>query len=282
MTRIVACLQTPVRADMASALAVALEQAREAVARGARLLALPEYCGGLVSEGGMVAPPAAPEEAHPVLAGLRDFAAGAGVWLAVGSIAVADGAGRTLNRGYVIDAQGGIVSRYDKIHLFDIQLSPEETYRESGRITGGAQAVVVDTPFGRIGQTICYDLRFPQLHRALAQAGAEIILSAAAFLRKTGEAHWHVLSRARAIENGVYVLAPCAVGPVPGGGESYGHSLIVDPWGRVVADGGAAPGIVTAGIARSAGAEARARIPSLGHDRPFEVRVVPETATVPA
>lgn len=280
MTSAVACLQTPVRADMASALSVALDQAREAVARGARLLALPEYCGGLVSEGGMVAPPAAPEAEHPVLERLRDFAAGAGVWLAIGSIAVSDGAGKTLNRGYVIDAGGGIVSSYDKIHLFDIQLSLTEVYRESGRITGGAEAVVVDTPFGRLGQTICYDLRFPQLHRALAQAGAEIIVSAAAFLRKTGEAHWHVLNRARAIENGAFVLAPCAIGPVPGGGESYGHSLIVDPWGRVLADGGAAPGIVTVRIDRAAVAEARARIPSLGHDRPFDVRVVP--AAVPA
>lgn len=280
MIHTVACLQTPSAADMPTALGLALDQAREAVARGAKLLALPEYCGGLVSEGGMVAPPAAPEEAHPVLAGLRDFAAGAGVWLVIGSIAVSDGRGKTLNRGYVIDAAGGIVSRYDKIHLFDIQLSPAEVYRESSRISGGAHAVVTATPFGRIGQTICYDLRFPQLHRALAQAGAEILVSAAAFLRKTGEAHWHVLNRARAIENGAFVLAPCAVGPVPGGGESYGHSLIVDPWGRVLADGGEAPGVVTAEIDVAQVAATRARIPSLTHDRPFEVRQA--GASVPA
>jgi deaminated glutathione amidase len=264
-----ACLQTRPLPDFDAALAEALRLAEAAVDGGAALLALPEYCGGLRTEGPALAPPAAEEAAHPVLAGLREFAAARRVWLLVGSVAVTGPGGRILNRGFVLDDSGAIRSRYDKIHLFDVRLSASEVYEESARVAGGIQAVLAETPFGLIGHSICYDLRFPGLYRALAQAGAEILVVPAAFTRRTGEAHWHVLNRARAIENGAFVVAPCAVGPVAGGGESYGHSLVIDPWGAVLADGGDAPGVVLADGDLDAVAEARRRIPSLEHDRAF-------------
>ena len=150
-----------------------------------------------------------------------------------------------------------------------MDLSPTQQYRESAVVAPGEHAVVVDTPWGRLGMTICYDLRFPQLYRTLAQAGAEILTVPAAFTKVTGEAHWHVLNRARAIENGAVVVAPCAVGPVPGGGAAYGHSLVVSPWGEVLADGGDGVGYVVTTVDLDSVATARGRIPSLGHDRPF-------------
>lgn len=255
--------------DFASALDEALPLAETAIQAGADFLFLPEYCGGLKSEGSVLVPPSAPEEKHPVLAAFRDFAAEKQVWIMVGSIAV-DGADRKIvNRGFVIDDSGSIRSRYDKIHLFDVQISETEVCRESASVGAGAAASLVETPFGLVGHTICYDLRFPQLYRDLSQAGAEIICVPAAFTKRTGEAHWHVLNRARAIENGVYVVSPCAIGEIEGGGASYGHSLVVDPWGEVVADGGDLPGVVQASLDLDKVAATRARIPSLTHDRPF-------------
>ncbi len=265
----IACLQTPPRPDFGSALGEALALADVAVGVGAELITLPEYCGGLKTEGPMLVPPSAPEDEHPVLLGLRNFAKARSVWMIVGSVAVPGPGDKIRNRGFVIDDAGRIRSRYDKIHLFDIQLSETEVYRESALVSGGTQAVLIDAPFARIGHTICYDLRFPDLYRDLAQAGAEILAVPAAFTKKTGEAHWHVLNRARAIENGAFVVAPCAIGPVDGGGESYGHSLIVNPWGEIIADGGTLPGVVHATIELDQVAVARAKIPSLAHDRPF-------------
>lgn len=265
----IACLQTRPLPDFQSALAEALTLARQAVGAGARFLSLPEYCGGLRTEGAMFAPPAAPEDDHPVLNGLRDFAAEEGVWIQIGSVAVPGADGKIRNRGFFIDDAGEIISRYDKIHLFDIQLSETEVYRESAIVESGAGASLVDTPFGRFGHTICYDLRFPALYRSLAQAGAEILTAPAAFTQKTGEAHWHILNRARAIENGAFVVSACATGPVVGGGAAYGHSLIINPWGEVLADGGEGPGIAAAVIDLDEVAAARGKIPSLTHDRPF-------------
>lgn len=257
--------------DFTSALGEATPLAEAAVSAGADFLFLPEYCGGLASEGTALAPPSAPEETHPVLATFQEFAATRRVWTMLGSIAISGPEDKIINRGYVIDDQGEIRSRYDKIHLFDVQISQTETYRESARVVAGDQAVVVDTPFGRIGHTICYDLRFPDLFRTLAKAGAEIICVPAAFVQKTGEAHWHVLNRARAVENGVFIISPCAIGAVPGGGACYGHSLVVDPWGEVIADGGDIPGLVLTSIDLDKVGATRARIPSLSHDRPFTV-----------
>ena len=265
----IGCVQSRPLATFDEAIEEARRIAGDAVAAGAELVCLPEYCGGLKSEGGLLVPPAAPEAMHPVLDALRGFARENRVWTLIGSIAV-DGPGdRLINRGYVIDDRGDIRARYDKIFLFDVDLSPTQQYRESAVVAPGGQAVVADTPWGRLGMTICYDLRFPQLYRALAQAGAEILAVPAAFTKVTGEAHWHVLNRARAIENGAVVVAPCAVGAVPGGGAAYGHSLVVSPWGEVLADGGDGVGYVVTTVDVESVATARGRIPSLRHDRLF-------------
>lgn len=265
----IACLQTRLMPDFGSALEEAASLVAAAAQAGATMLFLPEFCGGLRTDGAALAPPSASEDTHPVLAGLRSLAAEHRVWINVGSIALDAPGAKFINRGYMLDDHGAIRGRYDKIHLFDIALSPAETYRESATIVPGDRAVVHDTDVARVGHTICYDLRFPALYRRLAQAGAEIICCPAAFTRRTGEAHWHVLNRARAIENTCFMVSPCAVGPVPGGGESFGHSLIVDPWGEVLADGGALPGVVHARIDLDLVHETAARIPSLRHDRPF-------------
>ena len=187
----------------------------------------------------------------------------------VGSVAVTGVDKKIKNRSFVIDDKGIICGKYDKIHLFDVELSDSEMYQESALVSGGFQAVVTKTPFGLIGHSICYDLRFPGLYRDLAKAGAEIIMVPAAFTKTTGEAHWHVLNRARAIENGAFVVAPCAVGLIDGGGECFGHSLIVDPWGKVLADGGHERGVVQNTIDLDQVSIVRKKIPSLKHDQPF-------------
>lgn len=269
MPETIAALQTSPQPTMQAALDETLELAQEAVAAGATLLGTPEYCGGLVSEGAALIPPHADETSHAYLLGIKRFAAEHKVWFMVGSVAITGPSERIYNRGFMIDNLGQIRSRYTKIHLFDIQLSDTAVYRESARVEPGAEAVLVNTPAGALAHTICYDLRFPHLYRDLAQAGAQILAVPAAFTRKTGEVHWHVLNRARAIENGAYVFAPCAIGNVPGGGEAYGHSLIVDPWGEVLADGGEQTGVVMAEIDPAQVSQARERIPSLTHDREF-------------
>ncbi len=267
----IACLQTRPRPDMASALEEALPLADQAAAGGAQMLFLPEYCGGLTTDGPAVRPPAAPEDSHVFLEGMRSFARERKVWINLGSIAVDGPDGKVINRGIMLDDKGQIRGRYDKINMFDIQLSETEVYRESAFVAPGNQAVIHDTPFARIGHVICYDLRFPDLFRSLAQHGADILICPAAFTRKTGEAHWHVLNRARAIETTRFVVSACAIGDVPGGGESYGHSLIISPWGDVLADGGDQPGIVTARIDLNDVDRTAARIPSLQSDRPFSL-----------
>lgn len=265
----IACLQTRPMPDFSSAAKEALGLAEQAVSKGAQLLCLPEYCGGLKTEGSAFAPPAEPEEVHPFLNDICAFAKQSKVWFLVGSVAVPGPDGKVVNRGFLIDDTGAVQGRYDKIHMFDIQLSETEIYRESAQVDAGDAACLHDTPWATIGHTICYDLRFPHLYRNLAQAGAEILAVPAAFTKKTGEAHWHVLNRARAIENGCFVVSACAIGPVQGGGTSYGHSLIIDPWGEVLADGGDQPGIAIAEIDLDAVAAARSKIPSLGHDRSY-------------
>ena len=266
----VALLQTRPRATMAEAAREAAPLAREAASDGATFLLLPEYCGGLATDGGRLVPPSAPEPAHEALRAFRDLAADLSVHLLVGSVAVDGPMGRIRNRGHLVRPDGALCAPYDKIHLFDVDLSEAETFRESDVVESGARAVIHEVGVARVGHTICYDLRFPALYRALAQGGAEVLTCPAAFTRTTGEAHWHVLNRARAIECGAWMLSPCAAGPIPGGGESYGHSLIVNPWGEVVADGGDRPGIVRSRIDLAEVSEARRRIPSLSHDRAFD------------
>ena len=265
----IACLQTCPRADFKTALDEAITLAEEAVTAGADFLTLPEYCGGLKTEGSAFAPPSATEENHPVLEGLRNFAKNKKKYILIGSIAISGPADKILNRSFIIDDCGNIISRYDKIHLFDIKLSEQESYLESATVQGGLKAVICQTPFGCLGQTICYDLRFPHLYRNLSQSGAEILFVPAVFTKKTGAAHWHVLNRARAIENGAFVVAPCAVGNVEGGGGGYGHSLIINPWGEILADAGADSGFINVNIDLEEVSSARTRIPSLSHDKDF-------------
>ena len=273
----IACLQVAPKPDFEPALGEALEWAEMAVSVGSKLIALPEYCGGLKTSGGAFVPPSAFEHEHPVLQGLLEYANNKKVWIVIGSIAIKAPDGKIFNRGYVIDDAGGICSRYDKIHLFDIELSAQQSYQESKLIAAGSKAAIINTPFAVLGHSICYDLRFPNLYRDLAQAGAEILMIPAAFTKRTGQAHWHVLNRARAIENGAFVIAPCAVGKVEGGGESYGHSLIISPWGEVLADGGNEPGIILATIDLDQVAATRQKIPSVTKDEHYSIDVHPQT-----
>jgi predicted amidohydrolase len=216
------------------------------------------------------------EEDDPNLAALRQTCTKYGIWLSIGSFGVKtdDPDGRFANRQFLISPQGDVIARYDKIHMFDVEVTPEETFRESDGYRPGDQAVVAKTPFATLGLTICYDLRFPHLHRALAKAGAEILIAPAAFSPVTGAAHWHALLQARAIETGCYVLAAAQTGvhKTSRGAQrkTYGHTLVVAPWGEILVDAGAAPGITYVDLDMEKVAEARRRVPSLTHDRKFD------------
>lgn len=216
------------------------------------------------------------EAEDPNLAALCQTAAQLGIWLSIGSFGVKtdDSDGRFANRQFLISPQGDVIERYDKIHMFDVEVTPEETFRESDGYRPGDRAVVTKTPFATLGLTICYDLRFPHLHRALAKAGAEILIAPAAFSPVTGAAHWHALLQARAIETGCYVLAAAQTGThkTSRGAQrkTYGHTLVVAPWGEILADAGAAPGITYVDLDMEKVAEARRRIPALTHDRKFD------------
>jgi predicted amidohydrolase len=264
-----ACLQFTAVAAAGPNLEKSLRMTREAAARGAELVCLPEYFSGIATEGARFVPTAFTEARHPILPAFREAARELGLWILLGSLAVTRPDGRVANRSYLIDPSGRIAAKYDKIHLFDVDLGVGKSYRESEDISPGSVATVAETPWGGLGLSVCYDLRFPQLYRALAKAGATMLAVPAAFTRLTGRAHWHVLNRARAIENGAYVIAPCQNGTLEGGGECFGHSLIVDPWGEVLAEGGESEGVIVAEIDLAKSAEARRRIPSLQHDRLF-------------
>jgi predicted amidohydrolase len=214
-----------------------------------------------------------PEEQDPSLAAFRETARSHRLWVHVGSLAlrVTSDSDKAVNRSLLIDPHGEIVARYDKIHMFDVDLAGGESYRESRSYRPGEIAINADLPWGRLGLTVCYDLRFPALFRALAESGASFLAIPSAFTRQTGEAHWHVLMRARAIENTCYVLAAAQGGKHENGRETFGHSLVVDPWGRIIAEGGTEPGVVMAEIAPADIVAARNRIPSLQHGRRFEV-----------
>jgi len=211
------------------------------------------------------------EEMDASLATLREVARELGIYVHVGSLAIKVSHDRAANRSFLIDPKGDIAARYDKIHMFDVDLAGGESYRESRNYRPGELAVLADLPWGRIGLTVCYDLRFPALYRALAEGGATMLAIPSAFTNQTGEAHWHVLIRARAIENGCFVFAAAQGGRHENGRDTYGHSLIVDPWGRILAEGGTEPAIVMAEIDLTEVAKARARIPSLQHGRRFEI-----------
>ena len=268
-----------------------LTQARalidRAVAGGAGFVLTPEVTNCLSGSRALQARVLRPEAQDPTLAGLRETAATHGIWLLIGSLALrtGDADGRFANRSFLIDPAGGIAARYDKIHMFDVDVSPTETYRESAAFRPGDRAVLAATPFAAIGMTVCYDIRFGALYRALAQAGAEVLTVPAAFSPVTGAAHWEALLRARAIECGAWVLAPAQTGTHPAtdgrARTTHGHSLVVAPWGEVVADAGTDPGVIWADIDRAAVADARRRVPALTHDRPFAAPVPAPPAPVP-
>jgi deaminated glutathione amidase len=211
------------------------------------------------------------EENDPTLARLRDMARKLSIYIHIGSLAIKASPDKAANRSFLIDRRGDVIARYDKIHMFDVDLAGGESYRESNNFRAGELAVVADLPWGRLGLTVCYDLRFPALYRALAEAGASFLAIPAAFTRQTGEAHWHVLQRARAIENGCFVFAAAQGGRHQNGRETFGHSLVIDPWGRILAEGGTEPGVLIAEIDPAAVAAARGKVPSLLHGRRFEL-----------
>jgi deaminated glutathione amidase len=211
------------------------------------------------------------EEQDAALTTFRELARSLGIFVHVGSLAIKVLPDKAANRSFLINRHGEIVARYDKIHMFDVDLASGESYRESRNYRAGELAVLTDLPWGRLGLTICYDLRFPALYRALAEAGASFLSIPSAFTKQTGEAHWHVLLRARAIENGCFVFAAAQGGTHENGRETFGHSLVIDPWGRVLAEGGLEPAVVLANIDLAEVSAARARIPSLQHGRRFEI-----------
>ena len=277
----VACVQSSASPDMDASVAQCVALTREARAAGAELICLPEYLASLELIDDLLISHPVPEGEHRALGTFQELARELGAWLLLGSLAIRELDGKVANRSFLLDASGRIVARYDKIHLFDVDLGGGESYRESATIQPGGKAVVADTPWGRLGLSICYDIRFPQLYHDLAQAGADFLASPAAFTKTTGQAHWHVLQRARAIETGCFVFAPSQYGDHGLGRESYGHSLIVDPWGRVLADAGDGPGLALAEIDPSAVAEARRKIPALTHVRPIAAPELAEPTPVP-
>ncbi len=281
-----ACIQFTAGRDPEGNIPTVVGLVRRAREAGADFVFTPEVTNFIEPRGSLRREKARREAEDPMLAALREVAAEAGIWLLVGSLAIAVTAGpgaaagetRLANRSFLVDPAGDIIARYDKIHMFDVDLAGGESYRESRAYRPGERAVVAETPWGKLGMSVCYDLRFPHLYRALAHAGAEFLAVPSVFTVPTGRAHWHVLLRARAIENGSFVVAAAQCGEHAEGRRSYGHSLIVDPWGEVLADGGEEVGFISARIDPERIAEARRMVPSLGHDRPFtEPEIAPRS-----
>ncbi len=254
------------QANLAATLA-AIEQAKRA---GADYVLTPEMTNIIAKREHLLAT-IVDEELDATLAALREAARQLSIYIHIGSLAVKASPDKAVNRSFLIGRTGEVIARYDKIHMFDVDLANGESYRESRTYRAGDLAVVADLPWGRLGVTVCYDLRFPALYRALAEAGALFFSIPSAFTVQTGEAHWHVLLRARAIENGCFVFAAAQGGTHESGRQTYGHSLVVDPWGQILAEGGTEPGVILADIDPAQVAAARARIPSLHHGRRFEL-----------
>jgi predicted amidohydrolase len=267
---VAACLQMRSGRDPLANRDAAVALARQAANEGAHYVQTPEMTSLVERSRTAMFDKVGPEERDPTLAALREVARERRIVVHIGSIAVRVGE-KIANRAYVIDAGGAIVASYDKIHLFDVDLPNGESWRESATYTGGERAVLAETPWGLLGLTICYDVRFPALYRTLAEGGASFLSAPAAFTKQTGEAHWHVLHRARAIETGSFMISAAQGGLHEDGRETFGHSLIVDPWGRVLAEAGDDPGVILAEIDVAEVANARGRIPALQHARPFTV-----------
>jgi len=244
---------------------------REAHAGGATLITTPEVCNIISGSRSLKNEILQTQENDATLARLRHVSQELSIWLLIGSLALKTGAadGRFANRSFLIAPDGSIAAWYDKIHMFDVQLADGEGYRESSQFQPGDRAVIADTDFGKIGMTICYDLRFPHLHRRLAQAGASIITVPSVFTVQTGQAHWQVLLQARAIETGCFILAPAQCGTHAKGRKSYGHSIAIDPWGNVIAEATENPCVTFVDLDLNLVAETRAKIPALTHDKEF-------------
>ena len=267
---VAACVQTTSGRDIAANVARASALVRDAAKAGADFILLPETVNIMEPKKDLLRDKMAASK-DGGLGAFRALAADVGRWLLAGSLVVAgEGEGKLANRSFLIDPKGRVKARYDKIHMFDVDLGSGESYRESRTYAPGKKAVTARLPWGRLGMTVCYDMRFPHLYRALAHRGADFLSVPSAFTRPTGQAHWHVLLRARAIETGCFVLAPAQTGGHEGGRKTFGHSLIVDPWGEVLADAGEGEGFVAARIEPARVIEARRQIPSLRHDRRFK------------
>jgi predicted amidohydrolase len=251
---------------------------RDAKAAGAVYFQTPEMTTIIERDRAALLAAIGDDRTNPELDALRTIARENGLYLHVGSMAVRIG-DKAANRAFVIDPGGDVVAQYDKIHLFDVDLAGGESWRESNSYQGGTEAVVANLPFARVGLAICYDVRFPQLFRAYGDAGVEVLTIPAAFTRQTGEAHWHVLQRARAIENGAFVLSAAQAGLHEDGRETYGHTIAIDPWGRVMTDAGSEPGLAYVDIDTAQVHAARAKIPNLKNARPFALREA--TASIP-
>ena len=250
---------------------------REAARQGAHYVQTPEFTVLMEATSREWFAGTKPEEDNPAVVHFASLARELGLWLHLGSMSVLLPSGKIANRSYLFSPGGDIAARYDKIHMFDAAPGSGESYRESKHFQAGAKAIVADLPWGKLGLTVCYDLRFPALYRSLAQAGAAILAVPSAFIQQTGAAHWHALVRARAIETGSYVLAAAQGGRHESGRETFGHSVAVSPWGRIIAEAsdGVQPSVILADIVVGEVDEARRRMPSLGHDRPFEVERAP-------
>jgi predicted amidohydrolase len=264
-----ACIQMRATEDVAENIRAASDLIRQAAKQGAQFVATPENTNLMAADAGAKLEKSFDEDHDPAVPAFAKLADELGIWLLIGSLAIKVAPDKTANRSYLFGPDGRCEARYDKIHLFDVDLPSGERYRESNTVAPGDEAVAVSLPWGRLGMTVCYDLRFPQLYRTLAKAGAEIFAIPSAFTETTGKAHWHVLLRARAIENGAYVLAPAQGGTHANGRKTYGHSLIVGPWGDILAEGGIEPGVIRATIDLEQVAVARGQMPSLSHDRPY-------------
>jgi Predicted amidohydrolase len=266
-----ACVQVNAGTEILPNLQAAGDLVRRARDAGADFIAMPENVSMIVQGRAKVLERVKPEAEHPGVPFFADLARETGAWLLAGSLGILLDEGRVANRSYLFDGQGRVVATYDKLHMFDVDLKGGESYRESATFRPGDRAVLADTPWGGMGLTICYDVRFAYLYRALAQAGANIITVPAAFTVPTGRAHWHVLLRARAIETGCFVIAPAQTGTHDQGRQTYGHSLIVAPWGEVLADAGEEVGFVVADLDLDRVEEARRMVPALTHDRSVDI-----------
>ena len=271
-----ACIQNNALNNIDDNLPIVRDLVREAASLKADFIALPE-CVSLMEPDNKALRAKVPEERdHPFIPMYEEEARNSGAWILGGTLAVKVDDGRIANRLYLFNPAGQITATYDKIHMFDVDLGGGEFYKESATYAPGDKAVVTELPWGSLGMSICYDIRFAYLYRRLAQAGAEILCAPAAFTKITGEAHWHILQRARAIETGSFVISPGLCGVHAEGRETFGHSVIIDPWGKVLADGGPDVGGVTAEIDLSKVSEARGKVPALTHDREFET-IAPST-----